>query len=858
MKRITLSRLSGLLLTMLGLMVMIGWYTHQINLITLVPGAISIAFNSACGFFLTGLVLLIPNSKPTLQKNAYIALGSILAVCAMLILSQNLFNYTLGIDQFFVHVWLPDQNPYPGRMGDNSAFAFLFAGLAFILLPFIKQKIGALLAQLFVFSVIILGISALLGYLSHLEVLYAWHQYAQMSFPSAVGHSILGAGLWLAWDYHTQQVDFYAGKEEKKIISVTVTTFFSLILLIIAMIITALPHKNEGSYHLIHEQMEPAMLLVIIAGMSVLLWQLIALIRKIIQSDKKITETNINLKDSEGRFRSAFDLAAVGMALISPQNQFLKVNQALCDIVGYSETELLLMNINDIVHTEDLKTNEKFMQKMLGGEVKTAQSAQRYLRKSGEIIWVSINLSVVENEQQKPLYFIAQLQNITNEKKSEEQLRHLAYHDGLTDLLNRNRLEAKLEEILALAKRHDEGFAVIFLDLDRFKNINDTIGHDAGDLLLQVVAKRLKNTVRSTDLLARVGGDEFVIVLNELNKVDKIANIVDKIVKHLLQPMMIKGHEVYVTMSIGISVYPYDGNNIETLLKNADLALYRAKELGRNNYQFCTPEMTSKAQEKMLRQNALVHALAKNEFFLYYQLQVNLVTRQICGVEALLRWHNPDYSNVTIGEIIHLAEETGLIIPLNDWVLKTACEQVKTWHAAGFFPLTLSVNLSARQFKQTNFTDALLHTVEKMEFPFEQLELEITEDLIMQDPEYILNTLNILKAKGIQIAIDDFGTGYSSLDYLRRFPIDKIKIDQTFVQKINTDETSAAMIMAIIAMANKLNIKTVAEGVETKEQYDFLCQEKCTIVQGYYLSRPCDAEATTKLLESYLSRKSTL
>ncbi len=440
--------------------------------------------------------------------------------------------------------------------------------------------------------------------------------------------------------------------------------------------------------------------------------------------------------------------------------------------------------------------------------------------------------------------------NNSIEKSAEEKLRYLAYHDALTGLFNRNCLEEKMQEILSSANRHDRGFALIFLDLDRFKNVNDTIGHDAGDLLLQVVSQRLRNRIRSTDIIARIGGDEFVLVLNELNQVDKISNIVRNVLSHLLQPISIKGHEVYVTTSMGISVYPYDGNDVKTLMRNADLALYRAKELGRNNYQFCTLEMTIKAQQKMSRQNAIVQAMAKNEFALYFQPKLNLFNQTISGVEALLRWHNPEYSNINAAEIIHLAEETGLIIGLNEWVFQTACLVVKKWQDAGFTGLNLSVNLSGKQFKQINFVEHILEMLNKTEFLPEYLELEITEGLIMQDPEQIFHILHLLKDKKISIAIDDFGTGYSSLDYLRRFSIDKIKIDRKFIQKIMLDAESTSVVSAIIAMSNKLGIKTVAEGVETQEQYEFLLKEKCTEIQGYYLSPPADVETIFQFLKN--------
>ncbi len=849
MQRITLSFIAGILAVLLGSMVMFGWYAKIAAVITLFPGYKTIVFNSALGFFLAGIALLMPNSKAILQRKAYLTVGFLLTLLAMFTLAQNIFGQSLGIDQLFMSNWLDNQNPHPGRMADNSALAFLFSGLSLILLPFTHKKTAAAFAQVFIFSTLILGFSALTGYLINYENLYNWSPYAHMSLPTSIGDTIVGLGLWSLWNRKVNYEELSPEKEEKRIISLSSTIAFCVALLIGAILLRVFPQVDER-LHAIHNEVEPAILIAVLVGMSVLLWQLFPFVRQILRSEKKLIAANVLIKESENRFRSAFDHAAIGMALISCQGKFIRVNQSLCNILGYTEKELLTVSTEQIMHLDDLKNNKITIREMLEGKIKIYKSEQRYYHKSGEIVWISISMSLVLDTKNEPLYFITQLQNITTEKKAEEKLRHLAYHDALTGLFNRHSLEQKMQEMLFLARRNENGFSVIFLDLDRFKNINDTIGHDAGDMLLQIVSQRLKNTVRSTDSIARVGGDEFVIVLSELNKVDLITNIVRKIISNLQQRIVIKGHELYITTSIGISVYPYDGTDVQALMKNSDLALYRAKELGRNNYQFCTPEMTSKAQQKMARQNAIIQAMLKNEFELYYQPKLDFSTQTISGVEALLRWHNPEYSNVNAIEIIHLAEETGFIIALNEWVLKTACEQVSGWHEIGFARLSLSVNLSARQFKQANFIESLMKTLKQTAYPPECLELEITETLIMQDPEYILHMLHHLKDKGVCISIDDFGTGYSSLDYLRRFAVDKIKIDRKFIQTISTDAASTSVVSAMIAMANKLGIDTVAEGVETREQYEFLLREKCTEMQGYYLSPPMNADLMIKFLQN--------
>jgi len=856
MKGTALTRLTGIILVAIGLLAMLGWYTHIRVFISLYPGQTNIVFNSAMAFFLMGTSLLVPELKIQMQQKICSAIGVFVALLGIITLGQYIFNYSLGIDQLLFEPWLIDQNPYPGRMAYNSAYVFLFAGIALCLFPYMAKKNIALLAKICIFSTLILGFSALIGYAFDAKVLYSWNLYTQMSLPSAIGSSFLGLGLWSLWHQKEQEIypEVVPGEEGKQAISLGLTILFCTALMSSFAILKILPAGAHPVNYL--AQIKSAIFVAIMAGMGILLWQLVPLIGQMVNSEKKLFKANSLLKESENRFRSAFDDAAVGMALVLPNGTFLKVNKSLCTILGYSENNLLEIDIYSIIHLEDLQENKIRIGELLDRKNKTYEKVQRYLHKNGEIVWAIVSMSLVCNSQNLPLYFIMQVQNITPEKKAEEQLLHLAYHDALTGLYNRNFLEKKVQDILSNAARHNYGFALIFLDLDRFKNINDTLGHDAGDLLLQIVGQRLKNKIRTNDVIARVGGDEFVLILNELNQVDKISNVIRNIIAHLSQPISIKGHEIYITTSIGISVYPYDGSDVQTLMKNADLALYRSKELGRNNFQFCTLEMTTKAQQKMKRQNALLQAMAKDEFILYFQPKLNLSNQLISGVEALLRWQNPEFSNVDASEIIHLAEDTGLIIPLNEWVFTTACLQVKAWHQAGFTPLSLSVNLSGKQFKQANFIENLQNLLKRAEFSPNSLELDITEGLIMQDPEYILPVLLSLKEKGINIAIDDFGTGYSSLDYLRRFSIDKIKIDRKFIQRLTVDAASTSVVSAIIAMSNKLGIKTVAEGVETREQYDFLLQEKCTEIQGYYISQPADVETITRFLKNPVIQQS--
>lgn len=568
----------------------------------------------------------------------------------------------------------------------------------------------------------------------------------------------------------------------------------------------------------------------------------------ILAKDKKKLEAN--LQDEHNRFETVFDQSSTAIALLSLDGNFIRVNAALCNLIGYNQAELLTMNYHHFIHPNDANHFEINIQQLIDKKINTYQAENQCIRKDRETIWIMLTLSLMLDENNKPYYFVIQIQNITLQKKAEERLRHMAYHDPLTGLHNRNKLEQFINQLLAAARRHQQHFALLFFDLDRFKNINDTIGHEAGDLLLQIVAERLSGAVRMTDMVARLGGDEFVLVVTDVKKTESVALIAQKIINQVMQVMVIKGQEIYITTSIGISFYPYDGQTMQSLMKNADLALYRAKEHGRNNYQFYTTEMTSKAQEKLALQNALAHSLVKNEFLLHYQPKMDIKSQRITGVEALLRWQNRDFGEITPDEIIKLAEENGLIIPVSQWIVKTACKQLKRWHDLGFKTLTLAINCSFRQFKQATFVDEILEILSETRLLPSALEIEITESVIMQDPENTLRVLYALKDLGIQIAIDDFGTGYWSLGNLRRLSVDKIKIDKTFIKQVTLDETSSAITRAIIAMVNKLDIISIAEGVETREQYEFLANEGCREIQGYYLTRPLSVDSLTQFLKN--------
>ncbi|MDP1989817.1 MAG: EAL domain-containing protein, partial [Syntrophales bacterium] len=423
-------------------------------------------------------------------------------------------------------------------------------------------------------------------------------------------------------------------------------------------------------------------------------------------------------------------------------------------------------------------------------------------------------------------------------KQAEERIRHLAHYDALTGLANRSMFSQRLGHALAQARRNGMQLAVLFIDLDRFKNINDTLGHEAGDSVLKEVAERLHGCLRESDTIGRFGGDEFVALLEGIPQPMHCAEVAQKILAAVARPFALDTQEFHLTASIGISTYPADSEDLQSLLKNADVAMYRAKELGRNNFQFYSAQMNIHTLERLALESSLRGALERNEFVLHYQPKIDIRSGRIIGMEALVRWQHPTKGLIPPMQFIPLAEETGLIVPIGEWVLRTACACNKSWQEQGLPPLRIAVNLSARQFAYENLLRDVARVLNETGLDAAFLELEITESMVMHDPEHAIELLNKLKAMGISISIDDFGTGYSSLSYLKRFPIDSVKIDRSFIKELPLDSDDAAITQAIIAMAHGLKLKVIAEGAETAEQLSFLRAHNCDEMQGYYFSKP--------------------
>ena len=454
----------------------------------------------------------------------------------------------------------------------------------------------------------------------------------------------------------------------------------------------------------------------------------------------------------------------------------------------------------------------------------------------------------IRNREGQVIGVVLVFHDVTEKRTMMHQLMHQAYHDHLTDLPNRLLFNDRISSAMSYAHRHKTLLAVMFFDLDRFKMVNDMYGHTMGDELLKGVARRLGGCVRKSDTFSRFGGDEFAFLMTGVKMVEDAARMSQKLLDNLGQPLIIKDQEFILTASIGIAIYPNDADNAATLMKLADIAMYRAKETGGNHYQLSAPEINQKMQEKLSVENSLRAAVKRDELTVYYQPQVNINTGEIVGSEALVRWQHPERGLVAPGEFIPVAEESGLIITIGDWVLRRACNQNKAWQEAGYKPMKVTVNISARQFQRKAFMEGVARVLNETGLDPQWLELEITESIAMQDVEYTVFVLDQLSNMGIHIAIDDFGTGYSSLSYLKRFPIHTLKIDRSFVSDVAVDPDDAAIVSTIIVLARTLNLKVIAEGVETKEQLEFLKQRQCCDVQGFYFSRPVPAKDFEVLL----------
>jgi diguanylate cyclase (GGDEF)-like protein/PAS domain S-box-containing protein len=564
------------------------------------------------------------------------------------------------------------------------------------------------------------------------------------------------------------------------------------------------------------------------------------------------------LRESEELYASTFELAAIGISHVTPDGRFIRVNWQFCEMLHYTKDELLSLTLKQISHPEDANVTDGDIAKLHAGEIDSFQAEKRYLRKDGTTLWARVTVALKRASDGTPLHHISIVDDISERKLAEQRVRYLATHDEMTALPNRAMFGHLAQHAIEAARRADRQLAILFIDLDRFKIINDSLGHEAGDLFLKEMAARLRNNLRASDVLARLGGDEFVVLAEDFDDPRRVATVARNILSTVMKPVEIMSHECRVTASIGICSYPHDAEDLPSLMKNADMAMYLAKEEGKNNFRFYSKDMRSLSLERLSLETNLRRALEQDEFSLHYQARTSIKSDQITGVEALLRWWSHDLGTVSPARFIPLAEESGLIVPIGKWVLETACAQAVAWRDRGLPPVCLAVNLSPRQFKDSNLLHDIAEVLEKTGLPAELLELEITESMIMHNVERSIGTLNAIKKMGVRLAIDDFGTGYSSLAQLKQFPIDTLKIDRSFIREIPKNTEDKAITEAIIAMGRKLGVTVCAEGVETAEQYKFLSGHACDEMQGYFFNKPGHPDVFAELLRTHVPRSRQL
>jgi diguanylate cyclase (GGDEF)-like protein/PAS domain S-box-containing protein len=559
------------------------------------------------------------------------------------------------------------------------------------------------------------------------------------------------------------------------------------------------------------------------------------------------TSLDIPQEKLDAAYRRLFESKLIGVCFTDFSGNITGADQAFLETLGYDSRELVdgQKDLRQITLQDHYRSDEEAFEK-LSAFGSCAGFEKQFIHKSGHRVPVLVG-AVVQNDE--IVWFVLDL---SQNEESRGRLDHLAYHDALTDLPNQTLFKDRLKQAIALSSRSDQLHAVVLINLDRFKTINDSLGYVAGDQVLKAVAQRLTSCVRESDTVGRIGADEFAILLMQISRAHDAANTARAIKQAIEQTFLIDDRELSLSTSIGISLYPHDGRDTPTLLKSAGIALERAKESGGSTYEFYTAGRTSHALKQLMLETTMRPGLERGEFFVEYQPQVDAKTFQLVGMEALVRWNHPSLGLLNPSEFIPLAEDSGIIKSIGEWVMRTASAQAKGWINAGFAPMCLSVNVSARQFQQAAFVATVHELLKENGLDPRLLEIELTEGSIMKDPSKAIEKLHELRKMGIKIAIDDFGTGYCSLSYLKRFPIDTLKIDQSFVADVCVDNDDAAIVRTIVTLGHALGVNVIAEGVETAEQLEYLMSVGCDVLQGFLFSRPLSSEAFGELLMEQL------
>lgn len=556
---------------------------------------------------------------------------------------------------------------------------------------------------------------------------------------------------------------------------------------------------------------------------------------KDVTEQKKAIEA---LQRSESWLRNIFENTNTCIAATDANGNVTDFNESFQSLLGFDEATLYSKNFAEFTHPDDLKEEMVYFDEILAGKRDGYRMIKRYYNSKHQIIWINLSTAVIRDKDGKVVNFVAVIHDITDQKAAEDKIEFLAYHDALTELPNRVLAKDHFSLATSFANRAGTKLALIFLDLDNFKTINDTLGHPVGDELLKAISMRLRACIRDTDTLSRQGGDEFLIFLSDVREQESISHTAEKILDKISAPIEFHGQQLSTSSSIGIAIYPDDGKDFDTLLKRADAAMYQAKSAGRNTYRYYTEQMNIDAMESLRIRNSLHRALDNREFILHYQPQFDVTSGNVIGAEALIRWDHPELGIVPPARFVPLAEENGMIVQIGEWVLLEACRQAVAWRKLGLREMTIAVNISAAQFRHRSLENSVMQALTDSGLDPARLELELTETILIHDVATVLSALQRLKALGVKLSIDDFGTGYSSLSYLKRLKVDKLKIDQSFVRDMAVEPNDAEIVRAICQMAKSLNLRTIAEGVEDEHALSILRLYQCDDAQGYYFAKP--------------------
>ena len=863
------AKIASLFVAAAGILVGIGWFVDVRLLRSLIPGSHAIKFNAGIGMLLCGasLRLLLAARGKSLAWKA----GQAAALLAIMLGLATILEYAsgrnFGIDQLLFTDLDTAPEQYPGRMALLGALNLVLLGSAVLLLArnaaarwvegltllaamnALVPAIGYLYGKAALYHIPYHGTvalaDALLFLVMCLAILCARPDRGLMSIVSnesaggITARRLLPMALLLpmaidrlqVWGREVGLYDTAFG-----MIAITLSSMvvFTLLILWTAWLLMSVDLQRGTAEDALRESLDA-----LESNLNALTHSNARLMAE--KSVRRAVEQN--LFQEHERAQVTLNSIADGVITTDLEGRVTYANPAAQKLCGWSGDEALGHAVAEVCPMLDPVSREPHpcaMESVLGNDRPEALPRSSVLvRRDGSEAAVEDTWAPMHDRDGRTVGAVLVLHDVSAVQAMSQRMQHLAQHDALTDLPNRFLLNDRLTQAISLALRHGTRTAVLFLDLDRFKHVNDTLGHQTGDRLLQQITRRLKNCCeQDTSTISRHGGDEFIIVLPEVGESYDAARTATQVLKSITEPYFVDGNEIHISASIGISVCPEDGEDTDTIIKHAEAAMYQAKSQGRNNYQFFTRHINERALRRFALERNLRRAIAREESALYYQPKISIADRRLIGAEALIRWHNLQEGMVPPTQFIPVAEESGLIIPIGEWVLRKACEQNRAWQQAGYAPIPISVNVSAVQFREKHFLDMVRRVLKETGLDPRYLELELTESVTMQDLELTVSLLESLKQMGVSLSIDDFGTGYSSLSYLKRFPIDTLKIDRSFVQDVTTDPDSAAIIGAIIGMAKSLKQQVIAEGVETREQFEFLRWQGYDGIQGYFFSQP--------------------